>query len=42
MKAPKGYIARLHAKCADGPYCHGPGCKLVTGKTARKRKRNNA
>lgn len=45
MKAPKGYVARLHddAKCADGPNCHGPGCKVETGKTARKRtRRNNA
>jgi hypothetical protein len=26
-----------HAKCQDGIYCHGPGCKLRTGKTARKK-----
>lgn len=26
-----------HAKCQDGIYCHGPGCKLRAGKTARKK-----
>lgn len=26
-----------HAKCQDGIYCHGPGCKLRAGKPARKK-----
>ena len=26
----------MHAKCQDGPACHGPGCRVKTGKTAHK------
>lgn len=27
---------RMHSNCQDGEGCHGPGCRVSTGKTQRK------
>ena len=32
-----GTNMQKHIHCQDGIYCHGPGCKLRTEKTARKK-----
>lgn len=31
-----------HARCQKKEKCQGPGCKVYTGKTAAKRRRNGA
>ena len=35
-----GARMQKHAKCQDGINCHGSGCRVVTGKTARKKARH--
>lgn len=32
-----GTFMQKHTKCQDGINCHGPGCKISSGKTTRKK-----